>query len=122
MIGLIRVYRPVVGEEMWEIPGGRIHADEAPLEAAKRELIEETGLEGENWEYLGGYYPLPGLTNEKLHLFTCKVPPASQAILSQHEQILEMKYFGPEDVQDLIRSQKIKSSRDAFALFLAINP
>ena len=50
---LIRLYRRGVDQVVWEIPGGMIDPGETPLEAAKRELLEETGYGG------GTFLPLP---------------------------------------------------------------
>lgn len=43
---LIRLYRRGVDQVVWEIPGGMVDPGETPLEAAKRELLEETGYGG----------------------------------------------------------------------------
>jgi len=39
--------------DVWSFPGGKVELDERPQDAAKRELEEETGLHGEDWQYLG---------------------------------------------------------------------
>ena len=40
---LVRQYRLPAGKNIWELPAGRLDPGEKPLQAAKRELIEETG-------------------------------------------------------------------------------
>lgn len=53
-IYLVGQYRYPVEEYSWEIPEGGSEIDEDPMETAKRELREETGLDAERWEQLGG--------------------------------------------------------------------
>lgn len=60
-IYLVGQYRYPVDEYSWEIPEGGSEIDEDPMETAKRELREETGLEAERWEQLGG----------EIHLSNC---------------------------------------------------
>ncbi len=56
-------------ERTWEFPGGHIEGKETPLEAAKRELKEETGLIGKSWKDCG----IAELDNGNLALFSCTV-------------------------------------------------
>jgi ADP-ribose pyrophosphatase len=51
----VRQYRYPLKREMIELPGGSIDKGESPLEAAKRELVEETGLSAQTWTQLGCY-------------------------------------------------------------------
>ncbi|MCE5319238.1 MAG: NUDIX hydrolase, partial [Parachlamydia sp.] len=57
---LIRNQRFAVGKELWELPAGTLEKGEAPLETAKRELIEETGYEAAEMEPLTQFYTSPG--------------------------------------------------------------
>ncbi|MEM8858144.1 MAG: NUDIX hydrolase, partial [Chloroflexota bacterium] len=52
---IIDGYKHGIGESSWQIVGGYIEPDEYPLAAAKRELLEETGLMSDEWEGLGHY-------------------------------------------------------------------
>ena len=66
---LVRQYRYPMGEELLEIPAGKLDKDEDPLECAKRELSEETGCTAKELVFLGEIYPSPGFCREVLHLY-----------------------------------------------------
>ena len=69
---LLKNFRFVVGETLWEVPAGTREPDE-PLETcARRELLEETGYTAAKWRNLGFLYASPGLLDEKLHLFVAE--------------------------------------------------
>ena len=56
--------RYTLGEYSWELPMGGAPLEEAPLEAAKRELQEETGIRAENWQELMRLHPSNSITDE----------------------------------------------------------
>ncbi len=66
---LVQQYRFPIKKLLWEFPAGLLNKQEDPLEGAKRELHEETGLSATCWYPLGGGYSAPGFTNEYLHFF-----------------------------------------------------
>ena len=55
-VTMVRQFRYAFGEEIWELPAGKLEADEDPFEAAKRELSEECGLTADNFIDLGVVY------------------------------------------------------------------
>lgn len=60
-------------EVLTEIPAGKLDSpDEDPLEAAKRELKEETGYTAKDWTYLGIYYPTVAYTDEKIYIYMAR--------------------------------------------------
>lgn len=66
---LLRNYRFVIEETLWELPAGTLEPGEELEHAARRELLEETGYCAQSWRYLGFLYASPGVLDEKLHLF-----------------------------------------------------
>ena len=70
---LERQYRYAVDETLIEIPAGKLDSpDEIPLEAALRELREETGITPREMVYMGIYYGSPAIMGEKIHMYLAK--------------------------------------------------
>lgn len=61
---LVGQYRYTLGNYSWEIPEGGCPEGEEPLEAAKRELEEETGLRAERWERMGAAHLSNSVSDE----------------------------------------------------------
>lgn len=77
---LLRQYRYVAGGWIWELPAGKLEPREPPLETARRELIEEAGVEAGRWSSLGTYLSSPGVFSEVLHLYLAlDLAPAAAA-------------------------------------------
>jgi ADP-ribose pyrophosphatase len=83
---VLKQYRHAMAEWEWELPAGMVEDGEDPLETAKRELIEETGFQAQNWESLGFVHPSAGSTTEKIYLYVAKD-------LVRREQNLESSEF-----------------------------
>lgn len=71
---LVEQHRPPVGRAVVELPAGLVGdiaglEDESLLDAARRELEEETGYTARCWKQLGRGYSSPGLTDETIVLF-----------------------------------------------------
>jgi ADP-ribose pyrophosphatase len=67
---LIRSRRLTVGETLVELPAGTREPNEPPHETARRELAEETGYRAERFEELVSFYPSPGISNERMWLYS----------------------------------------------------
>ena len=71
-VPMVRQYRFGIESLTLEIPGGMCDAEEDPLIAARRELLEETGYEADEWSELGWVHPNPPLQNNRCHTFLAR--------------------------------------------------
>lgn len=66
-------YRYAVGDQVIECPAGMFEENETdPLIVAKRELLEETGYESQDWIYLGSTLESTSKLTNRMHLFLAK--------------------------------------------------
>lgn len=66
---LERQYRHAAKDFLWELPAGRIDPGEKELQAAKRELIEETGYRADRWRRIFKFYASPGFVAETMSVY-----------------------------------------------------
>jgi len=69
---LERQYRHAAGQYLIELPAGSRNPGEAPLAAAKRELIEETGFRARRWKMLIRYFASPGFLGEWMQIYLAR--------------------------------------------------
>lgn len=84
---LIRQYRHAAGQFLLELPAGRIEPGEAPLAAAKREMIEETGFRARRWTLLTKYFASPGFLGEWMQIYLARDLREGQATPEDDEHI-----------------------------------
>ena len=66
---LIHRHRFITDSTGWEIPAGRVEAGEDPIEAARRETLEETGWRPGPLSLLFSYFPSIGLLDQRFNIF-----------------------------------------------------
>jgi ADP-ribose pyrophosphatase len=69
---LLVQFRASFNDYVIEVPAGVVDPGESPEDAAKRELIEETGYSARFLEKLGSYTPTPGYSSEVLHFYVAR--------------------------------------------------
>lgn len=101
---LERQWRHGLGEVSTEIPAGVVEAGETPLEAAKRELQEETGYTGGEWSAITTVAPNPGLMTNHCHCFLAKgVSKTSGQHLDANED-LQVFFRRPSEVNRMLHA------------------
>ena len=114
---LLRNFRFVLNETLWEVPAGTVEPDEPLLDCAKRELLEETGYTAKQWKSLGYLYASPGVLDEKLHLFVAEHLTPGPQQLEPDEKIEPVIVPYAEAVQMCLRGE-IRDAKTVTALLL----
>jgi ADP-ribose pyrophosphatase len=116
-ICLLRNYRFVIGETLWELPAGTLEPGEPLDRAAARELAEETGYVAMRWRELGYLYASPGVLDEKLHLFVAENLTPGMARPEADEQ-LEPKIVAWADALRMALDGSIKDAKTITAILM----
>ncbi len=95
-ICLLRQYRHAAGGYVWELPAGKLEPQEPPAETARRELIEEAGVEAREWTSLGSYLSSPGVFTEVIHLYMARELTQVQ-IAHEPNEVIEIHWIALED-------------------------
>jgi ADP-ribose pyrophosphatase len=107
---LVKQYRLPARRFLWELPAGKIDAGETPLQAAKRELKEETGCKAKQWTKLAEFYPSPGFLAEKMTIYLAQELVEGEATPMDDERI-EKKWFAAKEIEEMLRSGKILDAK-----------
>ncbi|MDE5622767.1 MAG: NUDIX hydrolase [Alistipes sp.] len=115
---LIDQYRHGLGETSYEIPAGVMEpADRSPLEAARRELLEETGFGGGQWRPLTVLSANPATQNNLTHCFLATdVEPVAEQHLDATED-LRVHLLTRDEVLELLRTDRIRQALMAAPLW-----
>ena len=114
---LVRQYRLPAEQYLWELPAGKLDPGEKPLQAAKRELAEETGYNARTWKKLVSFFPSPGYVGEKMTIFLATDLTKGEASPMEDERI-EAGWFTPRQVEDMIRSGKIEDGKTIIGFYM----
>lgn len=84
---LVRQHRQAARATLLELPAGTLEPGEAPLETARRELREETGLHGGRWSELAAFWTSPGFVRERMTVFLAEDVEEGEAAPQGDEQL-----------------------------------
>ncbi len=119
-IVLTKQYRPAVGDVVYEIPAGKLEKDEVPLECAKRELLEETGLLARNIKKLTSFYSAIGFCTEIIHLYYVDdVLNALQQL--DEDEFIELYKFSIDELIEMIEQGEIIDAKTILAVYMIKN-
>lgn len=114
----VRQFRYPAGKELLEIPAGGIEKDETPHQCAARELKEEVGYKAGFWKKLLDFYPCPGYSTEKLHLFLARNLKPVSIRKSDTDELIKTYIINFKDAVKLIKNGKIKDAKTIIGLML----
>jgi ADP-ribose pyrophosphatase len=107
---LVEQFRYAFDTVLLEFTAGKLEKDENPLDAANRELIEETGYEALEMTSLGLLYPSPGYLGEIIHLYYAPITKFVGQKLDHHE-FLNVKTYTLDHLIDLVMKDELRDSK-----------
>lgn len=123
-MALIKQKRNAINSDTFEIVAGHIEEGETVLiQALKREIYEETGLEIEEDLKIAEFFTSPGFTTEKVHLYLCTVKNKNFTLANQEksEDIKEIIFFTKEEILNKIKKFEINDAKTLIACLLFTN-
>ena len=116
---MVKQYRHSGGFVSIEIPGGVIDGDEYPIDAAKRELLEETGYLFEDFELVSTIYPNPATSNNITYCYLAKGGIKVQdQNLDEHEDI-DVELYSIDEVKQMLIKNEIPQALHVTGLLYA---
>ena len=114
---LLKQYRHAVASYIWEIPAGTLEMGEDPMQCARRELAEETGYSGRQFEKLVEITPLPAYSDERIHIYLATgLVPAKQKL--DADELLSVHPMGLRKALEMIDEGNIQDAKTIVGLQL----
>lgn len=107
---LVRQYRLPARAFLWELPAGRVDKGESVLQAAKRELTEETGFKARKWTKLASFFVSPGFLAEKMTIFLARDLKEGEQQPMEDERI-QLQWFKAKELDAMVKGGKIHDAK-----------
>ena len=117
-VRMVRQYRSAIGDLLLELPAGTLEPDEPPEQAAPRELAEETGDRATHWQRLTGFYTVPGICNEYIHLFLATGLTPGQTN-READEFIEVVTLAYEEALAMVKRGDIRDAKTIIGLLMA---
>lgn len=115
---LVKQYRRAIDRVLIEFPAGMMNPGEAHLEAAKRELKEETGYSAATLHFLSENFPTPGFCDELFYMYLAQDMTLGDTQMDEDEEV-ETFIVSISEFESLINLQKIHDSKTLLGYLLA---
>ena len=115
---MVRQFRYPIGQELLEVPAGKLEPGEAPEAGARRELREETGLTAGRLIPLGFEYPSPGFCDEKLWLYLALELTQGEA-QPDEDEFLAVKRLPLDELIEEAMAGRLPDGKTLALLFMA---
>lgn len=115
---LIKQYRYAAEGFLYEVPAGRLDPNEAPIDCARRELLEETGCSAERIEPLYTFYTTPGFIDEKIHGFIATGLTRGES-RREADEFMTLETLTLSHALELIQRGEIRDGKTAVLILFA---
>ncbi|GLX69065.1 ADP-ribose diphosphatase [Paenibacillus glycanilyticus] len=113
---VVEQFRKPLEKFQIEIPAGKLDAGEDPLEAAARELEEETGYRSDNLKLVSAFFTSPGFADEKLYLyFADNVTVGTQH--TDEDEYLQVEAITLDQAEAYIAEGRISDAKTILAVY-----